>query len=236
MIIIDLRVFACKSIVLYETINRWKKVYGTVNNKQKRRKTMAVNRVPVLKRCRALGIEPMVLGYDKKSNRKSPREGKKVSEYGLQLREKQKAKFIYGVLEKPFRNYYEKADRAKGMTGDNLMVLLESRLDNVIFRMAFARTRREARQIVDHKHVLVNGKCVNIPSYQVKAGDVIEISEKVKSAQRYKDILDVTAKRLVPEWMDVDIEGLKGTIKELPSREAIDVPVNEMLIVELYSK
>ena len=197
---------------------------------------MAVNRVPVLKRCRALGIEPMVLGYDKKSNRKSPREGKKVSEYGLQLREKQKAKFIYGVLEKPFRNYYEKADRAKGMTGDNLMVLLESRLDNVVFRMAFARTRREARQIVDHKHVLVNGKCVNIPSYQVKAGDVIEISEKVKSAQRYKDILDVTAKRLVPEWMDVDVEGLKGTIKELPSREAIDVPVNEMLIVELYSK
>ncbi len=197
---------------------------------------MAVNRVPVLKRCRALGIEPMVLGYDKKSNRKSPREGKKVSEYGLQLREKQKAKFIYGVLEKPFRNYYEKADRAKGMTGENLMILLESRLDNVIFRMAFARTRREARQIVDHKHVLVNGKCVNIPSYLVKAGDVIEIREKTKGIQRYKDILEVTAKRLVPEWLDVDIEGLKGTVKELPSREAIDVPVNEMLIVELYSK
>ena len=197
---------------------------------------MAVNRVPVLKRCRALGIEPMVLGYDKKSNRKSPREGKKVSEYGLQLREKQKAKFIYGVLEKPFRNYYDRADRAKGMTGENLMVLLETRLDNVVFRMAFARTRREARQIVDHKHVLVNGKCVNIPSYQVKAGDVIEIREKSKNTQRYKDILDVTAKRLVPEWVDVDIEGLKGTVKELPSREAIDVPVNEMLIVELYSK
>mgnify|MGYP000760577171 CR=1 FL=1 len=125
---------------------------------------MAVNRVPVLKRCRALGLEPSYLGYDKKSNRTSARAGKKVSEYGLQLREKQKAKFIYGVLEKPFRNYYEKADRMKGMTGENLMTLLESRLDNVVFRMGFARTRREARQIVDHKHVLVNGKCVNIPS------------------------------------------------------------------------
>ena len=197
---------------------------------------MAVNRVPVLKRCRSLGLEPSYLGYDKKSNRTSQRAGKKVSEYGLQLREKQKAKFIYGVLEKPFRNYYEKADRMKGMTGENLMVMLESRLDSVIFRMGFARTRREARQVVDHKHVLVNGKVVNIPSYLIKAGDVIEISEKAKSLQRYKDIVEVTGVRLVPEWMDVDIENLKGTIKNLPTREMIDVPVDEMLIVELYSK
>ncbi len=197
---------------------------------------MAVNRVPVLKRCRSLGLEPAYLGYDKKSNRTSARAGKKMSEYGLQLREKQKAKFIYGVLEKPFRNYYEKADRMKGMTGENLMVMLESRLDSVVFRMGFARTRREARQIVGHKHVLVNGKCINIPSYQIKAGDVIEIREKSKSLQRYKDIVEVTAGRLVPEWMESDIEGLKGTVKVLPTREQIDVPVDEMLIVELYSK
>lgn len=197
---------------------------------------MAVNRTPVLKRCRSLGLEPMYLGYDKKSNRSNARAGKKVSEYGLQLREKQKAKFIYGVLEKPFRNYYKKADRMKGMTGTNLMTILESRLDSVIFRMGFARTRREARQVVDHKYVLVNGKCINIPSYLVKAGDVIEIKEKAKGMQRYKDILEVTAGRLVPEWMDVDIENFKGTIKELPAREMIDVPVDEMLIVELYSK
>ena len=197
---------------------------------------MAVNRVPVLKRCRSLGLEPAYLGYDKKSKRQNARAGKKVSEYGLQLREKQKANFIYGVLEKPFRNYYEKADRMKGMTGENLMVMLESRLDSVVFRMGFARTRREARQIVDHKHVLVNGKVINIPSYLIKAGDVIEIKEKAKSMQRYKDILEVTAGRLVPEWMDVDIENFKGTIKNLPTREMIDVPVDEMLIVELYSK
>jgi small subunit ribosomal protein S4 len=197
---------------------------------------MAVNKVPVLKRCRALGLEPSVLGYDKKSNRTNARAGKKVSEYGLQLREKQKAKFIYGVLEKPFRNYYEKADRMKGMTGENLMTILESRLDNVVFRMGFARTRREARQVVDHKHVLVNGKCINIPSYLIKAGDVIEIKESAKSMQRYKDIIEVTGGRLFPEWMDVDVENFKGTVKNLPTREMIDVPVNEMLIVELYSK
>lgn len=197
---------------------------------------MAVNRVPVLKRCRALGLEPSYLGYDKKSNRTNARAGKKVSEYGLQLREKQKAKFIYGVLEKPFHNYYVKADRMKGMPGENLMVMLESRLDNVVFRMGFARTRREARQVVGHKHVTVNGRVVNIPSYQIKAGDVIEIKESAKSLQRYKDIVEVTGGRLVPEWMDVDIEALKGTIKNLPTREMIDVPVDEMLIVELYSK
>ena len=197
---------------------------------------MAVNRVPVLKRCRSLGMDPIYLGIDKKSNRQSKRANKKISEYGLQLREKQKAKFIYGVLEKPFHNYYEKADRMKGMTGANLKTILESRLDNVVFRLGLARTRKEARQIVDHKHVLVNGKCVNIPSYLVKAGDTIEIKENAKSSQRYKDILEVTAGRLVPEWLDVDQENLKGEVKELPTREMIDVPVDEMLIVELYSK
>ena len=147
---------------------------------------MAVNRVPYLKRCRALGIEPAYLGIDKKSTRELKRSTRKVSEYGQQLREKQKAKFIYGVLEKPFRNYYKRADRMKGMTGENLMAMLELRLDNVLFRLGFARTRREARQIVDHKHVLVNGKTVNIPSYQVKAGDKIEIKEKKQSSPRYK--------------------------------------------------
>lgn len=197
---------------------------------------MAVNRVPVLKRCRSLGLDPVYLGIDKKSNRESKRANKKMSEYGLQLREKQKAKFIYGVLEKPFRNYYERAERMKGMSGENLMTMLESRLDNVVFRAGFARTRKEARQIVDHKHVLVNGKQVNIPSYLVKAGDVIEIKEKCKGAQRYKDILDVTAGRLVPEWIESDQEALKATVKELPTRDMIDVPVDEMLIVELYSK
>ncbi|MBO4617717.1 small subunit ribosomal protein S4 [Lachnospiraceae bacterium YSD2013] len=197
---------------------------------------MAINRTPVLKRCRSLDLDPIFLGYDKKSNRTSARAGKKMSEYGLQLREKQKAKFIYGVLEKPFRNYYEKADRMKGMTGENLMTMLESRLDNVVFRMGFARTRKEARQVVDHKHVLVNGKCINIPSYLIKAGDVITLSDKAKELQRYKDILEVTGGRLVPEWLDVDADAFKGTVKNLPTREMIDVPVNEMLIVELYSK
>ena len=197
---------------------------------------MAVNRVPVLKRCRSLGLDPIYLGIDKKSNRELKRANRKMSEYGLQLREKQKAKFIYGVLEKPFRNYYEKAERMSGQAGENLMVILERRLDNVIFRLGLARTRKEARQIVDHKHVLVNGKCINIPSYLIKAGDTIEIREKSKSSQRYKDILEVTAGRLVPAWLDVDQENLKGAVKELPTREVIDVPVNEMLIVELYSK
>ena len=197
---------------------------------------MAVNRVPVLKRCRSLGLDPIYLGVDKKSNRELKRANRKISDYGLQLREKQKAKFIYGVLEKPFHNYYEKADRMKGMTGENLMTILESRQDSVIFRMGFARTRRESRQVVGHKFVTVNGKCINIPSYRVKAGDVIEIREKSKGLQRFKDILEVTGGRLVPEWLDVDQENLSGTVKELPSRDQIDVPVDEMLIVELYSK
>ena len=197
---------------------------------------MAINRTPVVKRCRSLGLDPVYLVIDKKSKRNTQRGNKKVSEYGLQLKEKQKAKFIYGVLEKPFRNYYEKADRMKGMTGENLMVMLESRLDNVIFRLGFARTRQEARQIVDHKHVLVNGKQVNIPSYLVKAGDTVEIKEKCKSSDRYKAIAEATGGRLVPEWLDADLENLKGLVKELPTRDMIDVPVNEMLIVELYSK
>ena len=200
---------------------------------------MAVNRVPVLKRCRALGIEPQFLGIDKTSKKNPTRSNRKVSEYGQQLREKQKAKFIYGVLEKPFRNYYEKADRQAGMTGENLMRMLELRLDNVIFRLGFARTRREARQIVDHKHVLVNGKCVNIPSYQVKPGDKIEIKEKKKGSARYKaenGVLASTSGRAVPDWLEADSENLTGSVKEVPARSMIDVPVNEMLIVELYSK
>ncbi|MCH4038533.1 MAG: 30S ribosomal protein S4 [Eubacteriales bacterium] len=200
---------------------------------------MAVNRVPVLKRCRSLGLEPTYLGIDKKSTRELKRSSRKVSEYGLQLREKQKAKFIYGVLEKPFRNYYEKADRMPGMTGENLMQLLELRLDNVIFRLGFARTRREARQIVDHKFVLVNGKRVNIPSYEVKAGDKIEIKESKKSSPRFKaenGILAATSGRAVPEWLEADAEKLEGTVKEVPARAAIDVPVDEMQIIELYSK
>ena len=198
---------------------------------------MARDMSPVLKKCRSLGLEPSYLGIDKKSKRTFARAGKKVSEDGMQLREKQKAKFIYGVLEKPFRNNFEKAKKLKyGTTGENMLILLELRLDNIIFRMGYGRTRTEARQIVDHKHVLVNGKCVNIPSYQVKPGDVISIKEKVKSMQRYKDILEVTGGRAVPSWLEADHENMTGTVKEIPTREQIDVPVNEVLIVELYSK
>ena len=197
---------------------------------------MAVNRVPVLKRCRSLGLEPGYLGVDKKSNRELKRANRKMSEYGSQLREKQKAKFIYGVLEKPFRNYFEKASRMKGQVGENLMVLLERRIDNVIFRLGFARTRREARQIVGHRHVLVNGKIVNIPSDLISAGDVVEIKEKAKSTKRYEEVLEMTNGRIVPAWLDCDREALKGTVKSLPTREEIDVPVDELQIVELYSK
>ena len=197
---------------------------------------MAVDKVPVLKRCRSLGLDPVFLGVDKKSNRQARNARRKMSEYGLQLREKQKAKFIYGVLEKPFRNYYAKAERLPGQTGENLMVLLESRLDNVIFRMGMARTRREARQVVGHRHVTVNGKIVNIPSYLVSAGDVVAIKESSKTTQRFKDITVVTNGRMVPAWLEVDEEKLSASIKNLPHREEIDVPVNEMLIVELYSK
>ena len=197
---------------------------------------MAVNRVPVLKRCRSLDLNPVYLGIDKHSRRQNRRAGKKTSEYGLQLREKQKAKFIYGVLEKPFRNYYEKAAQMMGMVGENLLVLLETRLDNVLFRAGLGRTRMETRQIVDHRNVLVNGKIVNIPSYRVKAGDVVEIKETAKSSQRFKDIVEVTAGRLVAPWLESDLENLKVTINQLPTRDMIDIPVDEMLIVELYSK
>ena len=197
---------------------------------------MAVNRTPVLKRCRSLGLDPTYLGIDKKSRRELRRSTRKVSEYGMQLREKQKAKFIYGVLEKPFRNYYKKVDRMKGQTGENLMALLEQRLDNVIFRLTFARTRQEARQIVGHKFVTVNGKIVSIPSYQVKPGDVIEIKEARKSSTRMKDVLEATNGRAVPAWLECDPEALRGTVKEVPTRDMIDVPVDDMSIVELYSK
>ncbi|MBQ1916434.1 MAG: 30S ribosomal protein S4 [Lachnospiraceae bacterium] len=197
---------------------------------------MAVNKTPILKRCRSLGLEPAYLGVDKKSRRSPLHQSRKPSEYKLQLREKQKAKFIYGVLEKPFRNYYEKAANSKGMTGENLMRTLESRLDNVVFRMGLARTRREARQVVDHKFILVNGKKVNIPSYLVKAGDVITVTEKGKSSQRFKDITEATGGRIIADWIDYNADTMTGTIKELPNRDQIDVPVNEMLIVELYSK
>lgn len=197
---------------------------------------MAVNRVPVLKRCRSLELDPIFLGIDKKSKRQKRKTNKKMSEYGLQLREKQKAKFIYGVLEKPFHNYYLRADRQKGLTGPNLMIMLETRLDNVIYRLGLARTRKEARQIVGHKHVVLNGKRVNIPSYLVKAGDVIQIREKSKGSVKYKDILETTGGRMVPQWLDFDQDNLTGTVKELPARDVIDVPVNEVLIVELYSK
>ena len=197
---------------------------------------MARDMTPVLKRCRSLGIEPAYMGLDKKSKRTINTRRKK-SEYGLQLTEKQKAKFIYGVLEKPFRNNFARAQKLKyGTTGENLMILLELRLDNVVYRMGYGRTRKEARQIVDHKHILVNGKTVNIPSYEVKPGDVIEVNEKFKGAQRYKDILEVTDGRIIPEWLEADHEKLSGVVKEIPTREQIDVPVNEVLIVELYSK
>ena len=200
---------------------------------------MARDRVPVLKRCRSLNLDPIYLGIDKKSKRQNQRANKKMSEYGLQMREKQKAKFIYGVLEKQFRGYYaqaEKIAKKEGIPGENLLMLLEMRLDSVMFRLGYGRTRKEARQIVGHKHVLVNGKCVNIPSYRIKAGDVVEIKENKKTMQRYKDIVEATGGVLVPAWLDADIEELKGTVKELPSRDMIDVPVNETLIVELYSK
>lgn len=200
---------------------------------------MARDRVPVLKRCRSLDLDPIYLGIDKKSKKQSLRAGKKMSEYGLQLREKQKAKFIYGVLEKQFRGYYAKAEKIakkEGIPGENLLMLLEMRLDNVMFRLGYGRTRKEARQIVRHKHVLVNGKPVDIPSYAVKVGDVVEVKEKYKDMQRYKDVLEVTGTRIVPEWLQADHEALKGTVMSKPQREQIDVPVEETLIVELYSK
>ena len=198
---------------------------------------MARDMTPVLKRCRALDIEPAFLGIDKKSNRHRNARHRKQSEYGMQLKEKQKAKFIYGVLEKPFRNYFDKAQKLKyGTTGENLMILLETRLDNVIFRLGFARTRDEAKQIVSHRHVNVNGKTVNIPSYRVKPGDVVEIKENARGSQRYKDIIETTNGRIIPEWLTADADKLSGKVNAIPRADQIDVPVNAVAIVELYSK
>ena len=197
---------------------------------------MAVNREPVLKRCRNLGIEPAFLGIFKKSKKQVLRTNRKPSEYGMQTKEKQKAKFIYGVLEKQFRSYFNKASRMKGIVGENMLCLLEMRLDNVMFRAGLARTRREARQIVGHKMLKINGKRVNIPSYQVKVGDVIEVREKSKTSQRFKDIVEVTGGQITPDWLSSDKENLRVTINAKPTREQIDVPVMETLIVEHYSK
>jgi small subunit ribosomal protein S4 len=197
---------------------------------------MARDMTPVLKRCRSLGLEPALLGLSKKASKRTPRQVRKLSEYGLQLREKQKVKFIYGVLEKQFRNYYDKADHMPGITGENLLRMLEMRLDNVIYRLGYGRTRTDARQVVRHNHIRVNGKKVNIPSYQVLVGDKIEIREKSRGLDRFKYTLDVTGMRIVPDWLSADHEGLSGAVVSAPTREQIDLPVNETLIIELYSK
>ena len=197
---------------------------------------MAVDRTPVLKRCRQLGIEPAVMGINKKSNRQPKQRRRQESEYGQQLREKQKAKFIYGVLEKQFRGYYDKAKKLEGVTGDNLMILLETRLDNVVFRFGFARTRKEARQTVRHGHITVNGKRVDIPSYRVKAADVVAVAPKAKELLPIKESLISSEHMAVPSWLEVDIEKLQGTVLQLPTRDQIDLDINAQLIVELYSK
>ncbi len=197
---------------------------------------MAKNMQPILKRCKTLGIEPGTMGVDKRTNR-NPKQGKKkMSEYGLQLNEKQKVKFIYGVLEKQFHKYYIMATKKNGITGEMLLQILETRLDNVIYRLGLANTRREARQIVNHGHVLVNGKKVDIPSYLVKQGDVITLKEKTRSSSRIKEIVETNASRLIPDWLDMDKNTLTGKIVSLPGREHIDYEVEEHLIVELYSK
>ena len=197
---------------------------------------MAVDRTPVLKRCRSLDIDPIVMGINKKSNRQPKRQRRNESEYGRQLREKQKAKFIYGVLENQFHGYYEKALKIEGITGDNLMTILESRLDNVVFRLGFARTRKEARQTVRHGHITVNGHRVDIPSYQVKAGDVVAVAPKFKDLLPIKEALISSEHMAVPSWLEVDIEKLQGTVLQLPSRDQIDLDIDAQLIVELYSK
>lgn len=197
---------------------------------------MAIDRTPVLKRCRQLGIDPVVMGINKESHRQPKQRRRQESEYGMQLREKQKAKFIYGVLEKQFRSYYDKAMKLDGITGDNLMTILESRLDNVVFRLGFARTRKEARQTVRHGHITVNGKRLDIPSYQVKAGDVIAVASKAKDLLPIKESLLHSESMAVPAWLEVDIEKLKGTVLQLPVRDQIDLDIDAQLIVELYSK
>ena len=197
---------------------------------------MAIDRTPVLKRCRQLDIDPIVMGINKKSNRQPKRRRRQESEYGMQLREKQKAKFIYGVLEKQFRGYYDQAKKMNGVTGDNLMALLELRLDNVVFRLGFARTRKEARQTVRHGHITVNGKRLDIPSYRVKAGDVIAVANKAKDLLPIKEALISSESMAVPGWLEVDIEKLRGTVLQLPTRDQIDLDIDAQLIVELYSK
>ena len=197
---------------------------------------MAIDRVPDLKRCRSLGIEPAVIGRARQSKRKAQRVQRKVSEYGLQLKEKQKAKFIYGVLERQFRNYYEKAKKMQGVTGENLLILLERRIDNVIFRLGFANTRRQARQIVSHGHITVNGKRLDIPSALIKVGDVIEVAEKSQSNEFFKAIKETNNALSAPAWLESDQTALKGNVVRFPSRDEIDVPINEQSIIELYSR
>ena len=197
---------------------------------------MAIDRTPVLKRCRQLDIDPIVMGINKKSNRQPKRRRRQESEYGMQLREKQKAKFIYGVLEKQFRGYYDKAKKIEGVTGDNLLALLETRLDNAVFRLGIARTRKEARQTVRHGHITVNGHRVDIPSYQVKAGDVIAVAPKAKDLLPIKEALISSEHMAVPAWLEVDIEKLQGTVLQVPVRDQIDLEIDAQLIVELYSK
>ncbi len=197
---------------------------------------MARNMQPIVKRCKTLGIEPSVMGYDKSTRRNPKQSRKKQSEYGIQLNEKQKVKFIYGVLEKQFAKYYEMANKQAGITGQNLLQILESRLDNVVFRLGLANTRKEARQLVNHAHILVNGKKVDIPSYLVKPGDVIGIREKSKSSPRIKEIVEQNEKRVIPKWLSMDKNKLEGRVLQLADRDDIDYDVAEHLIVELYSK
>lgn len=198
---------------------------------------MAINRTPVLKRCRQLGIDPVVLGYSsKKESIRQPKRRRKESEYAMQLREKQKAKFIYGVLEKQFRGYFKRAKSMQGQTGENLMTILETRLDNVVFRLGFARTRKEARQMVTHGHICVNGRRVDIPSFRVRPGELVSVAPKAKELLVVKSALVSNERVQVPAWLEIDIEKLQGSVLSLPTRDQIDLDINEQLIVVLYSK
>lgn len=198
---------------------------------------MAINRTPVLKRCRQLGIDPVVLGYSsKKESIRQPKRRRKESEYAMQLREKQKAKFIYGVLEKQFRGYFKRAKSMEGQTGENLMTILETRLDNVVFRLGFARTRKEARQMVTHGHICVNGRRVDIPSFRVRPGELVSVAPKAKELLVVKSALVSNERVQVPAWLEIDIKKLQGSVLSLPTRDQIDLDINEQLIVELYSK
>lgn len=197
---------------------------------------MAIDRVPALKRCRSLGIEPAVVGLSKESKRQPRRTNKKVSEYGTQLKEKQKAKFIYGVLEKQFRSYYDKAKKMPGVTGENLLGLLERRIDNVVFRLGLAATRRQARQIVSHGHIAVNGKRLDIPSALVKVNDVVTIKETSRGNEFFKGVVESYDSLSTPAWISADAQNLSGTVTRFPNRDEIDVPIDEQAIVELYSR